>query len=159
MADDNDTAADNRERAALRREDAADKRNRDAHERDSAADERDSAATTREHVADERDSVADQRDSAADRRDSATEARDDAALRTEARLMEAQEVHDTVVQGLTVAKYALDRGDAEAASEAIRDTLSRAREVITGLLDEAAPQPGELRRSTPALGEPARTAS
>jgi signal transduction histidine kinase len=92
----------------------------------------------------------------ADERDTATEARDSASLRTEARLAEAQEVHDTVVQGLTVAKYALERGDAEAASQAIMDTLSRARDIITGLLDDTELLPGDLRRATPALGDEPR---
>lgn len=64
-----------------------------------------------------------------------------------------EEIHDTVVQGLTVTKYALDGGNTEAASEAIRDTLSRAREIISALLDETSPLPGDLRRTTRAMDD------
>jgi signal transduction histidine kinase len=91
----------------------------------------------------------------AEERDVATEERDRAAVRTEARLTEAQQLHDTVVQGLTVAKYALEGGNAEMAGQAIDDTLRRARAIITGLIDESHPSsPGSLRRIRPALDDP-----
>lgn len=58
------------------------------------------------------------------------------------RRRQALEINDNVVQGLTVAKYALDAGDTEDARQAIERTLSAARHIITELLDEG---PDDLR--------------
>ena len=52
------------------------------------------------------------------------------------------EINDNVVQGLTVAKYALDAGDHEDARRAIEQTLAAARHIITELLEEG---PDDLR--------------
>lgn len=60
------------------------------------------------------------------------------------RRRQALEINDNVVQGLTVAKYALDAGDHEDARRAIERTLAAARHIITELLDEA---PDDLRLS------------
>ena len=63
----------------------------------------------------------------------------------------AVELNDTVVQGLAVAHYRLERNDPEAA-EAVRAALERAKELVHDLLGDAAPEPGSLRRETPAGG-------
>ncbi len=51
------------------------------------------------------------------------------------RRRQALEINDNVVQGLTVAKYALDAGNHEEARRAIEQTLVSARQIITELLD------------------------
>ncbi len=58
------------------------------------------------------------------------------------RRRQALEINDNVVQGLTVAKYALDAGDYDDARRAIERTLAAARHIITDLLDEG---PDDLR--------------
>ena len=58
------------------------------------------------------------------------------------RRRQALEINDNVVQGLTVAKYALDAGNQEDARRAIESTLAAARHIITELLDEG---PDDLR--------------
>ncbi len=58
------------------------------------------------------------------------------------RRRQALEINDNVVQGLTVAKYALDAGDYDDARRAIEKTLGAARHIITELLDEG---PEDLR--------------
>ena len=58
------------------------------------------------------------------------------------RRRQALEINDNVVQGLTVAKYALDAGDIEDAKKAIEKTLGAARHIITELLDDG---PEDLR--------------
>jgi hypothetical protein len=59
-----------------------------------------------------------------------------------------------IVQGLTVAKYQLDRGKDEDSREAIETTLRKARGLITELLGERESElelgPGDLRRSASA---------
>jgi len=72
----------------------------------------------------------------------------------EIRRRQALEINDNVVQGLTVAKYALDADDVDAAREAVARTLDSARNIIGGLLHaEAAGKalgPGDLVREKPA---------
>jgi hypothetical protein len=72
-----------------------------------------------------------------------------------ARERQALEINDTIVQGLTVAKYAMSIGAEEHSRQAIDDTLVRARAIITDLLGEpgtsVALGPGDLRRATPAV--------
>jgi hypothetical protein len=68
---------------------------------------------------------------------------------------QALEINDSIVQGLTVAKYQLDRGADSKSREAIEDTLRKARGLISELLDEPGgqhkpTQPGDLRLSSPA---------
>jgi hypothetical protein len=67
------------------------------------------------------------------------------------RQRQALEINDSIVQGLTVAKYELDRGKDEHSRAAIEETLRKARGLITDLLGERdgdlAMGPGDLRRS------------
>jgi hypothetical protein len=67
---------------------------------------------------------------------------------------QALEINDNIVQGLSVAKYALDQGHDEKSRAAVEDTLKKARGIITELLgdedSELALGAGELRRSRPA---------
>jgi hypothetical protein len=66
------------------------------------------------------------------------------------RQRQALEINDNIVQGLTVAKYELDRGKDERSREAIETTLRKARGLITELLGERGTEvelgPGDLRR-------------
>lgn len=69
-----------------------------------------------------------------------------------ARLMQQQavEINDTVVQGLVVARYALDADDSDKAKAALDRTLDSARALISQLLqspEEIGFEPGDLRRS------------
>jgi hypothetical protein len=67
---------------------------------------------------------------------------------------QALEINDNIVQGLTVAKYAMSIGAEDQSRRAIEDTLVRARQIITDLLGEPGSAielgPGDLRRATPA---------
>jgi signal transduction histidine kinase len=70
------------------------------------------------------------------------------------RQRQALEINDNVVQGLTVAKYALDAGDQAHAHEAVQKTLGAARHIVTELLgnedEELDLGPGDLIRLEPA---------
>jgi hypothetical protein len=67
---------------------------------------------------------------------------------------QALEINDNIVQGLTVAKYAMTIGAEDHSKQAIEDTLKRARGIITDLLGEPGTAielgPGDLRRVEPA---------
>jgi hypothetical protein len=67
---------------------------------------------------------------------------------------QALEINDNIVQGLTVAKYAMSVGAQDQSRLAVEDTLVRARQIITELLGEPGSAielgPGDLRRVTPA---------
>ena len=67
---------------------------------------------------------------------------------------QALEINDSIVQGLTVAKYAMTMGADDHSRQAIEDTLKRARVIITDLLGEPGSEielrPGDLRRASPA---------
>lgn len=52
------------------------------------------------------------------------------------RRQQALEINDNIVQGLAVAKYALDLGETEKVQEAIDGTLAAARTIISDLLEE-----------------------
>jgi hypothetical protein len=71
-----------------------------------------------------------------------------------ARERQALEINDNIVQGLTVAKYAMSIGAEDHGRQAIDDTLVRAREIITERLGEPGSEielgPGDLRRAAPA---------
>jgi PAS domain S-box-containing protein len=57
------------------------------------------------------------------------------------------ELQDNLLQGLAVAKLALDVGETERATQALEQTLERARELITTLLEQGPPiEPGQLVR-------------
>jgi hypothetical protein len=68
---------------------------------------------------------------------------------------QALEINDNIVQGLTVAKYAITIGADDHSKQAIDDTLVRARGIITDLLGEPGRAielgPGDLRRVKPAV--------
>ena len=67
------------------------------------------------------------------------------------RRRQALEINDTVVQGLTTAIYALERGSRTSAQRALRSTLGTAREMMQNLLGESvAITAGELVREAPA---------
>jgi hypothetical protein len=70
------------------------------------------------------------------------------------RQRQALEINDNIVQGLTVAKYQLDRGEDEHSRAAIEETLRRARALITDLLGEPGTEvalgAGDLRRQVSA---------
>jgi hypothetical protein len=67
---------------------------------------------------------------------------------------QALEINDNIVQGLTVAKYAMTIGADDQSKQAIEDTLAHARAIITDLLGEPGTAielgPGDLRRATAA---------
>lgn len=70
-----------------------------------------------------------------------------------ARERRAIDINDNIVQGLTVAKYAIGQGHVEEGVRAIDDTLRRARQLITDQLAEATagrggPRPGDLVRES-----------
>jgi len=67
---------------------------------------------------------------------------------------EALDLSDTVVQGLAVARHALEHNEARHASAAIEKTLATARKVVTELLADLAAEsksiaPGDLVRGRP----------
>jgi uncharacterized membrane protein YccC len=80
-----------------------------------------------------------------------------AALRRHRR--EALDLTDAVVQGLAVARHALEHNEAKRASEALDMTLATARKVVTELLADPDGEvrsvaPGDLVRETPVQLEP-----
>jgi PAS domain S-box-containing protein len=95
----------------------------------------------------------------------------DAKLRElEASRSQALQINDDIVQGITVAKYALEMGRLDIAAEAMESTLAGAKGIVRDLLSDDA---GELgnggllrtepailhRRSDPDEGDPAASAS
>ena len=71
------------------------------------------------------------------------------------RQRQALEINDNVVQGLSVAKYALDAGDEGRAKLAVERTLASARHIVTELLNDEEDAdlklgPGDLVRVEPA---------
>jgi len=69
---------------------------------------------------------------------------------------QALEINDNIVQGLTVARYALENGRDEQTKEAVERTLADARGIITELLGPDGAHrvvgPGGLRREHAAVG-------
>jgi PAS domain S-box-containing protein len=61
---------------------------------------------------------------------------------------QALEINDNILQGLVLAKYALERGDQEAHERTLDSTLAEARRIIDDLLSEAGVGSGQLRRDT-----------
>lgn len=64
---------------------------------------------------------------------------------------QALAVHDTIVQGLSVAKMALEQGHVDQGLRAVADTLETAKEIVASLLGDVQEQnggvqPGDLRR-------------
>ncbi|HVM40660.1 MAG TPA: PAS domain S-box protein, partial [Acidimicrobiia bacterium] len=69
------------------------------------------------------------------------------------RQRQAMEVNDTIVQGLTVARWSLEMGEETRALEALERSLFSARGLIGDMLMEASPdglRPGDLVRERPA---------
>jgi PAS domain S-box-containing protein len=73
----------------------------------------------------------------------------------ELRHRQAMEIHDNIVQGLTVAAMALELGDPTKGADAVESTLEVARGIVSSLLasedDGLDLHPGDLRRAAPAL--------
>ncbi|HEX7716320.1 MAG TPA: hypothetical protein VF416_03455 [Marmoricola sp.] len=65
------------------------------------------------------------------------------------REQQALELNDSVLQGLVVAKMALDLGEKDKADDAIAASIESASRIITELLDSRS-GPGDLVRSAPA---------
>ena len=66
----------------------------------------------------------------------------------------ALELNDEVVQGMSVAKYALEGGEISTAKRAVTHTLEAARQIVSDLLavsGSAAIEPGDLIRERPAV--------
>ena len=84
-----------------------------------------------------------------DRRRADEELREARAELERQRLSERQaiEINDNILQGLVVAKYALDKGDEAQTREAVEATLEHARRIISDLLAVVDVTPGKLRRS------------
>jgi hypothetical protein len=60
------------------------------------------------------------------------------------------EINDDVVQGLVVARLAVEVGDLDAAAAALDRTLEAARKIMAELLEDGEPvRPGSLVRSNP----------
>jgi hypothetical protein len=75
-----------------------------------------------------------------------------------ARERQAVEINDNIVQGLTVAKYAIETGRDDQTRQAVGEALRNAQTMISGLLSEAERgviEPGRLRRDAPAPVAPA----
>ena len=72
----------------------------------------------------------------------------------ELRRRQALELNDAIVQGLAVAKMALETGRAEHGLRAVADTLEKAKsvvgEIVREITQEAPLQPGDLTRGAPA---------
>lgn len=58
----------------------------------------------------------------------------------------ATELNDNIVQGLALAKYALEQNDTAKAAEAVSQTLVQTQEIVSSLLADAGIRPGDLRR-------------
>jgi PAS domain S-box-containing protein len=78
-----------------------------------------------------------------------TRAREELARRA-ARQRQAMEMNDTVVQGLSVAKYAFDEGEVETGRRAVEQTLESAQQIICDLLEGALAElaAGDFRSDT-----------
>jgi hypothetical protein len=62
----------------------------------------------------------------------------------------AVEINDNIIQGLALAKYQLQRGEDEASSAQLAETLREAQRLVSGLLGDAEVQAGQLRREVAA---------
>lgn len=63
-------------------------------------------------------------------------------------------INDTIVQGLVLAKYAIERGEQDRSHDQVVQTLRSAQEAIADLLAAADVEPGGLRRAEPSRPEP-----
>jgi hypothetical protein len=62
----------------------------------------------------------------------------------------AVEINDNIIQGLALASYDLERGDASAGASQVTATLQEAQRLVSELLGEAEVEPGRLRRRSAA---------
>lgn len=69
----------------------------------------------------------------------------------------ALEINDNVVQGLVLAKYALDSGREEEGARAVEDTLARARDLMSEQMPDV--KPGDLVREKPSSLAPSASSS
>lgn len=71
----------------------------------------------------------------------------------ESNRLHALQINDNIVQGLTVAKYAVEMGRLDIASEALENTLAGAKLIVRDLLSESegGVQEGSLIRTEPAV--------
>jgi len=70
----------------------------------------------------------------------------------EANRSQALQINDDIVQGITVAKYALELGRLDVAAEALESTLAGAKEIVRELLsDGAGIEPAAVLRTQPAV--------
>lgn len=74
----------------------------------------------------------------------------------ESNRLHALQINDNIVQGLTVAKYAVEMGRLDIASEALQNTLAGAKDIVRNLLKESdgGVQEGSLIRTEPAVLRP-----
>lgn len=72
----------------------------------------------------------------------------------EQRRRQALELNDAVLQGMVVARMAVERGDTAKALAALDSSIASAGEIITGLIETGQPSPVALLRSTPAVVGP-----
>lgn len=77
----------------------------------------------------------------------------------EANRHQALQINDNIVQGLSVAKYAVEMGHLDLAREALESTLTGTKEIVRELLSENAEgiEAGALIRTEPALLRPRRS--
>jgi hypothetical protein len=79
-----------------------------------------------------------------------------ALAQAQLRRQQALEINDNIVQGLAVAKYAIDLGQSDRARTAVEGTLAAARRIISDLVDELGDDmqlgPGTLTRDRAASG-------
>lgn len=59
---------------------------------------------------------------------------------------QAGEINDSIVQGIVLARYALERGEVDGARRLLGEALANARAMISNLLGGRATEPGDLRR-------------
>jgi hypothetical protein len=64
----------------------------------------------------------------------------------------AMQINDNVLQRLTLAKYAMERGDDAVSRDRLVETMREAQDLINQLLGEGEVEPGALRRETGAPG-------
>lgn len=64
----------------------------------------------------------------------------------------AVEINDNIIQRISLAKYAMDRGEAGLTKEKLAETLEEAQRLVNELLGEGDIEPGRLRRGTDAPG-------
>lgn len=88
---------------------------------------------------------------AADRIREAAEAHQRAAV-AELRQREAAEINDSIIQGLAVAKWAIETGAHDRGLAVLTETIETAQRLVADLLNDRPLRPGRLTAESPALG-------